>query len=230
MSFLDRYLMTTSGVATLLDRKRYQLASMTALYTSIKINEPEVIDPNLIASISRGAITADDIVMMEREMLKALEWRVQPPTAAAFVRSFMSILRDDEEECLSEDVLQQMMDYAIFQTELAVKENRLMTVSPSTIAFAAIANAVSELGVGPVVDVAQVAIEICSIDVDLCVCVRRQLMASTLSSNVSICSFESPSLQEDVDMKSHEKSVSTMGNNCEESPSSVSYRVDAMQQ
>eukprot|EP00549_Striatella_unipunctata_P025504 CAMPEP_0118698052 /NCGR_PEP_ID=MMETSP0800-20121206/14949_1 /TAXON_ID=210618 ORGANISM="Striatella unipunctata, Strain CCMP2910" /NCGR_SAMPLE_ID=MMETSP0800 /ASSEMBLY_ACC=CAM_ASM_000638 /LENGTH=221 /DNA_ID=CAMNT_0006597755 /DNA_START=250 /DNA_END=915 /DNA_ORIENTATION=- len=221
MSYLDRFLMTGYGLSALQNRKRYQLASMTALYTSIKINEPEVMDPNLLASISKGAITSNDIVIMEREMLKALEWRMQPPTAAAFCRLFVSLL---QEEGLCNEALQRILDYAIFQTELAVKDGRLVAIAPSTVAFAAIANAVGDLGLGPMLDFAQTAVEICSINVEVCVSVRRRLMDSTMMNNISISSFCSPTVQDGMTL--HLKPVCSTGN-CQDSPSSV---IDAMQQ
>ena len=86
MSLLDRFANSYQDV--LRDRNLYQLASMTALYTSIKTHEPEAIAPALMASLSQGLFQPKQIEDMEVFMLMTLKWKVHPPTATDFLQSF----------------------------------------------------------------------------------------------------------------------------------------------
>merc|ERR1712232_842236 len=54
---LDRFMSTPNGREVLLDRNLYQLAAMTALYSSVKIHEQEAMDPDLMSMLSRGVHT-----------------------------------------------------------------------------------------------------------------------------------------------------------------------------
>ena len=57
MNCLDRFMSTPVGHQILLDRNAYQLASMTALYSAVKIHEQEAMDPNLVSSrLRRGVL------------------------------------------------------------------------------------------------------------------------------------------------------------------------------
>ena len=84
MSYLDRFLASPGGVDARHNRKIYQLASMAALYTAIKVNEPEAVDPKTVAGLSRGAHTEEQVEDMERQILFSIDWRLHPPTALAF--------------------------------------------------------------------------------------------------------------------------------------------------
>jgi len=152
MSFLDRYLMTDEGKRRCLqDKKEYQLAAMTCLYTAVKINEPEAMDPKVVAGLSRGVYTEDQVTDMEVSILQALEWRVNPPTALSFVRAFFQLLSNNgnrskntdmyEDTNTSQKVTDAAFELARFQTDLAVTNYDFCTVNASTIAIAAIVNA-----------------------------------------------------------------------------------------
>jgi len=135
MSYLDRYLATLEGRAALTDRKFYQLAAMTSLYMAIKIHEPLEMETSLLADLSRGCYTDMQIAEMEMEILEALEWRLAGPTPLAFVQHFMALLDTDRR------VKAAIMDYARYQTELAVSSIDLVPRDASEIALAAILNA-----------------------------------------------------------------------------------------
>jgi hypothetical protein len=140
MSYLDRFLATPGGVEARNNRKIFQLAAMACLYTSIKINEPEAVDPKTVAGLSRGAHTEQQVEAMERKILGTLDWRLHPPTALSFCHSFLALLPqlvDEEKEAV--------LELAKFQTELAVSEYYFVGTNPSTIAFAAIVNAFQSL-------------------------------------------------------------------------------------
>lgn len=136
MSYLDRYLATLEGRAALTDRKFYQLAAMTSLYMAIKIHEHLEMETSLLADLSRGVYSDLQIAYMELEILNALEWRLAGPTPLAFVQHFVALLTGIEDR-----VKAAIMDYACYQTELAVSSLDLVPRLPSEIALAAILNA-----------------------------------------------------------------------------------------
>ena len=142
MNFLDRFVLTPSGRAVLQDRSLFQLACMTALYTAIKINEPEALDPKTVSDLSKGCYTAQDVEAMERLILKALQWRVNPPTAMSFVRSFLELI---PESILPEPLRTTAYDVAKFQTELAVSDFDFIPIKPSTVAFCSLVNALESM-------------------------------------------------------------------------------------
>ena len=140
MSYLDRFLASPEGLEARNNRKVFQLAAMACLYTSIKINEPEAVDPKTVAGLSRGAHSEQQVEVMERKILGALDWRLHPPTALSFCHSFLALLP----ELLGEDK-EAVLELTKLQTELAVSEYYFVGTNPSTIAFAAIVNAFQSL-------------------------------------------------------------------------------------
>ena len=138
MSYLDRYLSTSAGRGALTDRKEYQLSAMTTLYMAIKLHEPLEMETSLLADLSRGCYNEQEISDMEKDILNALGWRIQGPTPLAFVQHFLALLP----ETVIPAVATAVMDYARFQTELAVSDYTFVTERYSHIALAAILNAV----------------------------------------------------------------------------------------
>jgi Cyclin, N-terminal domain/Cyclin, C-terminal domain len=142
MNYLDRFVATPTGRPLLYDRTHYQLAAMTALYTSIKLNEPEAIDPQTVSDLSKGAYSAHEVEQMERVMLQALHWRVNPPTAMSFVRHLIALLPTTTVPELYRTAVH---DIAKFQTELAVTDYDFIVVPPSVVAYCAVLNALEAL-------------------------------------------------------------------------------------
>jgi hypothetical protein len=138
MSHLDRFLGTRIGREALGDRRLFQLCAMTCLYTAVKVHEPQAIDPKSFATLSRGDCTADEIQAMESITLDALEWRMNPPTAVAFLQYFLELIPKD---MMTPTLRETIYDLASFQTELAVSEYDFVTVQASAIAFSALMNA-----------------------------------------------------------------------------------------
>ncbi|KAL7570883.1 hypothetical protein ACA910_018945 [Epithemia clementina (nom. ined.)] len=148
MNLLDRFVACSQSAdakAARSDRKVYQLAAMTALYTAVKIHEPEAMDPKLVSTLSRGTYTPAQVEAMERQLLTALTWRVNPPTAMAFVRQYMQLLAP----ILPRDEFVQTTIYDLtkFQTELAVSEYDFLEVHPSVVAFCSLLNSLESVGV-----------------------------------------------------------------------------------
>jgi hypothetical protein len=149
MSYLDRFLITPSGHPALMDRKIFQLAAMTCLYTAIKIHEPEAMEPKIVASLSRGTYTEDEVTEMERTILMALKWRMNPPTALSFVHNYMALL---PEQAMPEDELLRVLELTQFQTELAVNSYEFVSINASTVALAALANALQCGDISPSIE------------------------------------------------------------------------------
>jgi hypothetical protein len=143
MSFLDRFLGTTDGTTARKDRNVYKLASMTALYTAIKIHEFAAMDNAMVAKLSRGAFSPLDVEAMEIKLLHALGWRVNPPTALAFVQKLLLLV---PEHVLTKELRQVAFDLTVLQTELAVGNYLLVPVPASTVAYSALMNSLESLG------------------------------------------------------------------------------------
>lgn len=140
MSYFDRFLSTDNAVAkeALIDRKLYQLAAMTCLYTAVKINEPSIMDPALLSSISGGVYSEEDFVGMEVQILKALGWRVNGPTAHDFTSHLLALL--PHVSSCSDRVTKDLVDFSRYQIEVAVSDYDLCLQKPSIVALAAILN------------------------------------------------------------------------------------------
>jgi Cyclin, N-terminal domain len=92
ISYLDRFCCTALGESARRDRKIYQLAAMTCLYTACKIHEPEAMDPKLVSNLSRGAYSSKEVEEMESTIVEALQWRLNPPTSLSFVRQLLDLI------------------------------------------------------------------------------------------------------------------------------------------
>ena len=142
MRNLDRFLLTPMGRIALQNRTVYQLLAITSLYTTIKINEPEAINPSTVSSLSRGSYSAKQVEMMERTLLETLEWRVNPVTSMAFVRAILDVIPDT---CLPADERKAVLELCKIQTELAAKDYKLILVKPSVMAYSSLTNALESL-------------------------------------------------------------------------------------
>lgn len=142
MNCLDRFMATPSGQEILLDRNLYQLAAMTALYSSVKIHEQEAMDPNLVSNLSRGAHSPQAVEAMESKMLAAIQWRVNPPTTMSFVRSMIELVPD---ELLLSSEKDGIFDVTQFQTQMIVTNYDFCKFDASSIAFACVLNAIESV-------------------------------------------------------------------------------------
>jgi hypothetical protein len=143
MSNLDRFLATPDGQQVMMDRNQFQLAAMTSLYTAVKVHEQEAMAPKLISSLSRGAHSIEAVEAMEFRILSAIQWRVNPPTAMAFVRNFLDLVSP---HALDDAARATVMDLTQYQTELAVGDYDFIIQNPSAIAFASMLNALESIG------------------------------------------------------------------------------------
>ena len=159
-AYLDRFLSSSDEAAqrALLNRKEYQLFSMTALYLAIKIQETIEVDLSIMEKLSRGDYTARDFMRAEVELIRSLRWRLNDPTPTEFVRRFVSLLPGDvessstptptptaqqQEQAMSDKYM--IMDFARFQTEISVTDYSFVATRPSLIATASVLNAVDTI-------------------------------------------------------------------------------------
>jgi Cyclin, N-terminal domain/Cyclin, C-terminal domain len=143
MNYLDRLLLTAAGASALQDRNIYQLAAMTALYSAIKIHERQALSPKVVSQLSRGIYTDCQITEMETTLLKALAWKLHPPTAISFVRELLAALPTHLLDASMKDTV---FEISQVQTELAVSDYRFIETPSSTVAFCAILNALECCG------------------------------------------------------------------------------------
>jgi len=161
-NYLDRFLSTTEGIDARKDRKIFQLASMTCLYTAIKTHEVEAINPAFISDLSKGNYTEEQVVDMERKIIMSLRWRLNPPTPCSFARQFLSIIPD---KTMSRSEKSAAMKLAKYQTELSVGEYHFLSYDASCIALASLANAMQATRRGYLQHILQTISKIADIDI-----------------------------------------------------------------
>jgi len=145
MSCLDRFLLTDAGASALQDRSDYQLACMVCLYTAVKVHERTAISPAIVSALARDAYTVDQVEAMERTILMALQWRVNPPTMSSFVRNLIGVV--SQRVRLSDEQQTTVDSICKFQLEIAVKDYRFITVDRSIVGYCIVMNSLDAVGV-----------------------------------------------------------------------------------
>mmetsp|Transcript_13735 Transcript_13735/g.28366 ORF Transcript_13735/g.28366 Transcript_13735/m.28366 type:complete len:324 (-) Transcript_13735:189-1160(-) len=148
MSILDRFMSCPNGSSTKTNRRAYQLAAMTSLYTAVKVHEPEAMDPTLVSKISHGTYTEKEVEAMEMQILQGVSWRVNGPTALSFVRQCLDLIHEND---LDIDTREMVYSLAQTQTELALAEYEFVSVKPSVVAYCSLMNALTLVGVDDVI-------------------------------------------------------------------------------
>mmetsp|Transcript_1711 Transcript_1711/g.3124 ORF Transcript_1711/g.3124 Transcript_1711/m.3124 type:complete len:313 (-) Transcript_1711:106-1044(-) len=140
IAYIDRFLSKDSprSIRIRQDRQQFQLAIMTALFVSIKLHERKIIDISLMMDFSRGVFTKDDFTNMESDLLKALNWRLNGPTAVSFLEHFAHLLPFHECGISACDVL----ELARYRIELSTKDDGIMCQYPSKVAAAALISSI----------------------------------------------------------------------------------------
>lgn len=128
MSMLDRFCMRTAN----LSKKHFQLAAMSTLFMSIKLDEPNPMSLQSLVQLSKGCFQPKHVKMMEGVVLERLDWLTTPVTANVFVRHFLFFLSTDEMTILN------VLEVSVFLTELSVCDSFFISHKASTIALACI--------------------------------------------------------------------------------------------
>ena len=143
VSFLDRFLAAPIvGPQALANKRLFQLMATTCIYTAVKIHETQAIAPSLLADLSQGVFTAQDIEEMESLLLQTLRWRLNPPTSAAFVRLYLDLVPD---KLLSRELKSIAYTLAEYQTEYALTDERLFYERKAAVAYWAVENTLEQL-------------------------------------------------------------------------------------
>ena len=146
MELVDRFLSATSSTTrrVLGDRRQYQLLAMTALYIAIKINERVAFGSDFFAAMSRGAYSVQEIEEMEVNVLKGLQWRMCAPTSLQVGHYVLSLVLP-QVDGVEDETWGFILDEVRFQTEHAVRDYYFAMQRPSTVALAAIFNALGRV-------------------------------------------------------------------------------------
>ncbi len=150
MEMVDRFLSMPSNSTdaarvsdeALSDQSKLQLLTVTALYTSIKLNEKTVISSDLFSEMCRRIYSAAEIEEMERTLLRGISWRCRAPTAHQVGMTVLSLLLPYVD--IPEVTWGFLMDEMKYLTELAVRDYYFSTQRTSTIALAAIFNVIRD--------------------------------------------------------------------------------------
>ena len=121
-NLLDRYVSHEQNVAGApgITREDYQLFAMTALYIAVKVLEPypRKIAVDALVVMSRHFYSEEDILHTERDMLMALDWKINVPTVLTFCRNFMDSMGDgfdrDEMERVCTHLSERIVSDAFF--------------------------------------------------------------------------------------------------------------------
>ena len=170
--YLDVAVLCTSS-SLVQSPRDYQLCAMTALHLALKVYDSpsiRVVKLSCLVKLGNGEFTEDDIIQKEQDLVRALRWRINPPTADCFLQRYFELLPflDDDEEGDNEiDVndkddnkdndkdndqlgpierrrrkrLIKLEEIASEIIEVALARDRFLSVPPSVIAYAALLSA-----------------------------------------------------------------------------------------
>ncbi|KAL7531977.1 hypothetical protein ACHAXR_004348 [Thalassiosira sp. AJA248-18] len=140
MQMVDRFLSKSSGSTQvyLNDRSRFQLLVITALYIAIKVNDSMALGSDVVSEMS-GMYSVQEIEAMELTILQVLDWRIFAPTSIQMAHNILSLLLPHV--TLEESMWGLILEEVRYQTEYAVRDYYFSTQLPSTVALAAIFNA-----------------------------------------------------------------------------------------
>lgn len=140
MDMLDRFMSTSAAEGFAIAPAKYKLAAMSCLYSAVKVHEKICISSQFMTQLGQGAYSVTDIESMELKILVALQWRVNPPTALAFVQQYLDLLSDMD--LLDDLTIEMIFDLSKIQTELSVAEYDFVLFKPSLVAYCALVNAI----------------------------------------------------------------------------------------
>mmetsp|Transcript_21966 Transcript_21966/g.52287 ORF Transcript_21966/g.52287 Transcript_21966/m.52287 type:complete len:404 (+) Transcript_21966:141-1352(+) len=86
----------------------YQLCAITTVHLALKVYDSpamRVVKLSCLVKLGNGEFTEDDIIQKEQDLLRALAWRVNPPTADCFLHRYMELLPflDDDDDDVNDN-------------------------------------------------------------------------------------------------------------------------------
>ncbi|GKY90938.1 hypothetical protein MPSEU_000066600 [Mayamaea pseudoterrestris] len=144
MNLLDRYvsLELRKPQAAPITRDDFQLFSMTCLYLVIKLNEPypRKIGIESLVNMSRGFYSETDVSLTELDLLKGLDYRVNPPTSASHVKLLLQVFPKELQST-------RLQNTALTLTELAMTAGTMIGCRESLVGLASVVYAARMDGV-----------------------------------------------------------------------------------
>ncbi|GFH44687.1 hypothetical protein CTEN210_01161 [Chaetoceros tenuissimus] len=131
-NYLDRFI--DSGVYCCKSAYSYKLASITALHIALKVHNRTTIKAMALADLSKGEISATDIVHMEAIMLNALNYHLCPPTCQTFIVLFAELLPVSVRES---SVVSHIIHQAMYIAELSTMHLLMKGVKSSVVSVGA---------------------------------------------------------------------------------------------
>jgi|SaaInl74LU_5_DNA_1037368.scaffolds.fasta_scaffold03782_3 hypothetical protein len=125
------------------DQSKFQLLTVTALYVAIKVNERVALSSDLFVEVCSRAYTVEEIEDMERVLLSGLSWRCHAPTTHQVGLSILSLILPYVD--IPEASWGFLMDEVKYLIELTVLDYYFSTQRTSTVALAAIFNAIGDM-------------------------------------------------------------------------------------
>jgi len=146
MNYLDRYASFAHSKGMPLSRKAFQLAAVASLYLAIKIegknNRGQRLTIATLVELSRGLFSVKLIEQMEREILTALRWKINPPTVVQCISHLVELFPT---QCAHSDFSRArhgILEMSRFFSELSVYQASLsIEQRPSVVAFSCVLNA-----------------------------------------------------------------------------------------
>jgi hypothetical protein len=135
-SLLDRYLaqdLSSDDGAESTTHEEFRLLGMTTLYLAVRQMEGYKLTIDDLVMESRGFYSAQDIIVMENEILAALQSCLNPPTAIAYCRLMLLALPEDGRQIWAE-----VEHCCIGLTEIAAANVAFVAYKASAVALASI--------------------------------------------------------------------------------------------
>jgi hypothetical protein len=154
---LDMFLERVPWALT--DKSAFQLAAITSLYTSIKIHETQSLAAETMSILSRDVFTVEQIEAMERMMLSANHYLLNPPTMLSFAYRLAKWVSTVDKRYPFETLL----ELTNMQLEAALFDYAFISVEQSVIAVAAVHNAMEGMAVAPEHEQAELLGNVCSV-------------------------------------------------------------------
>mmetsp|Transcript_24312 Transcript_24312/g.42732 ORF Transcript_24312/g.42732 Transcript_24312/m.42732 type:complete len:363 (+) Transcript_24312:79-1167(+) len=138
INLADRFMAySPRGDRIMLSSNEYQIVCMTCMYIAAKIHEEECLSPEHLVVLSGERFTEEQIIELEYEILEELDWRVNPPTRMAYMRSLMDFV---PEGTFFDKT--RVMAVAEEQVRRSLTSTIFLPTKNSTVAFCAVMNAI----------------------------------------------------------------------------------------
>jgi hypothetical protein len=141
MTYLDRFMASSSPTAEKASQARgeYQLAALTTLFLSIKLFERLNIQPCHVSYLSRGRYTSEEVIVMEMELLKALQFRVTNATKLDYANQILDCVFPHQIN-VNDFLKSSMRDMTSLQLQLSDFYVSFSKERQSLVGFAAVIN------------------------------------------------------------------------------------------